>query len=122
MNVVVNLNTTVLWQLFNLLLLLVVPVGLVLVVGYLLVARTRSKNRRKGVPGIDRDEIQRFACPRCSADLECLGVEKFRTSGATGVTKPVSDERTELGKQVLPLEVWICPNCRKVEFRLPPGD
>ncbi|MEW6171584.1 MAG: hypothetical protein AB1510_00740 [Bacillota bacterium] len=58
-------------------------------------------------------------CLRCGAKLELLGVEKFRCGGTTGGWKLIFGEWAELGEQMIPLEVWACPHCRKAEFRVP---
>jgi hypothetical protein len=58
-------------------------------------------------------------CLRCGQPLEPIGIEKFRTGGTTGGWKLVFGEFAELGENMLSLEVFACPNCRKVELRVP---
>ncbi|MGC7847684.1 PH domain-containing protein [Desulforudis sp. 1088] len=117
---VANLNATLLAQIFHFVLLLALTVGLALAILYFLTRRKSSRNCSQDTsPTMARQEEnpERLVCLRCSAELERLGVEKFRIGGATGLVKLVFDEWTEPGEDVLPLEVWVCPGCRRVEFR-----
>jgi hypothetical protein len=61
-------------------------------------------------------------CLRCGSDLRSIGVEDFRTGGTTGGWKLVFGEWAELGEQMLRLEVLACPQCRRVELRVPERD
>ena len=58
-------------------------------------------------------------CLRCGAPLEAVGVEKFRVGGTSGGWKLLVGELAELGEGMLEMEVFACPNCRKVELRVP---
>ena len=59
------------------------------------------------------------ACLRCGAQLKSIGVEQFRVGGSSGGWKMVFGEWAELGEELLSLEVLACPQCRKVEMRVP---
>lgn len=56
---------------------------------------------------------------RCSRAMELMGVEKFRFGGTSGGWKLIFGNWAELGEEMIPLEIWACPSCRKVEFRIP---
>lgn len=60
-------------------------------------------------------------CLRCGASLSFVGLEEFRTGGTSGGWKLVFGELAELGEEKLPLQVWACERCRRVEFRVPGG-
>ncbi len=59
------------------------------------------------------------ACVACGGALEPIGVEQFRTGGTSGGIKLLIGEWGELGERMLPLDLWFCGACRRVEFRLP---
>ena len=59
------------------------------------------------------------ACLRCGGSLKSIGVEQFRVGGSSGGWKMVFGEWAELGEELLSLEVLACPQCRKVEMRVP---
>jgi hypothetical protein len=58
-------------------------------------------------------------CLRCGGVLTSMGVETFRTGGTSGGWKLLFGEMAELGEDMIPLEVFACGNCRRVELRLP---
>ena len=58
-------------------------------------------------------------CLRCGSPLRSMGVEQFRTGGTSGGWKLLLGEWAELGEQMLPLELFVCPSCRRVEVRAP---
>ena len=60
-------------------------------------------------------------CMRCNAPLHAMGVERFRVGGTSGGWKMLFGEWAELGEEMLPLEVFACTACRKVELRVPIG-
>jgi len=60
-------------------------------------------------------------CMRCNAPLYAMGIERFRVGGTSGGWKMLFGEWAELGEQMLPLEVFACTSCRKVELRVPVG-
>jgi hypothetical protein len=59
------------------------------------------------------------SCLRCGGVLTSMGVETFRTGGTSGGWKLLFGEMAELGEDMIPLEVFACRNCRRVELRLP---
>ena len=48
-----------------------------------------------------------------------MGVEAFRVGGTSGGWKLLFGELAELGEETLPLEVFACGSCRRVEMRVP---
>jgi hypothetical protein len=56
-------------------------------------------------------------CLRCGTELYLIGVESFRVGGTSGGLKLLFGELAELGEGMLDLEVFACPECRKVELR-----
>jgi hypothetical protein len=68
----------------------------------------------------DEDQDQDYGdCLRCGEPLEAIGIESFRVGGTSGGWKLLIGELAELGEGMLELEVFACPECRKVEFRVP---
>jgi len=61
------------------------------------------------------------ACLRCGGTMTSMGVEQFRVGGTSGGWKMVFGEWAELGEDMLPLELFACSSCRRVEFRVPTG-
>ncbi len=57
-------------------------------------------------------------CSHCGGTMQSAGVREFRTGGTTGGWKLFLGEWAELGEEMLPLELWYCPSCRKVELFL----
>lgn len=113
-----NLNATLFAQIFHFFL----PLGLVLLAAFLIRRYFHGEKRlprelteRTGNRNVSEDA----RCLRCSAQLELLGTERFRCGGTSGGWKLIFGEWAELGEGMLPLEVWVCPRCRKVEFRVP---
>jgi DNA-directed RNA polymerase subunit RPC12/RpoP len=58
-------------------------------------------------------------CLRCGEQLELIGIESFRVGGTSGGWKMMFGELAELGEGMMDLEVFACPECRKVELRVP---
>jgi len=60
------------------------------------------------------DTLEEFApnCLRCSVKLEKVMNMPIRTGGTTGFWTNVM----ESSEEILTLEVYRCPKCRKVEF------
>jgi len=59
------------------------------------------------------------ACLRCGFQLKEIGVEQFRVGGTSGGWKLLVGEWAEVGEEMLSLEVLACPQCMKVELRVP---
>ena len=58
-------------------------------------------------------------CLRCGGSMNGMGVERFRVGGTSGGWKMVFGEWAELGEEMLPLDVYACTQCRRVELRVP---
>lgn len=58
-------------------------------------------------------------CPGCGSTLRLVGTEQFRIGGTSGGWKLLFGEWAELGETMMGLEMWVCPSCRRVEFRVP---
>lgn len=63
--------------------------------------------------------IEEKRCLRCEVSLEMLGTREFRTGGTTGGWKLLFGEWAELGEDMIELEIWTCPKCRRVELYMP---
>jgi len=50
------------------------------------------------------------------------GVEQIRVGGTSGGWKLLFGEWAEVDEDMLPLELLVCSNCRRVEFRRPASD
>jgi len=55
-------------------------------------------------------------CPICGFEMQFAGENSFRTGGTSGGWKLLFGEWAELGENMIPLLVYVCPNCGKVEF------
>ncbi len=58
-------------------------------------------------------------CLRCGTPMDNTGTESFRVGGSTGGTSFLFGRLAELGEGLADFEIWVCPNCRKVELRVP---
>ena len=59
------------------------------------------------------------ACLRCGQPMTSTGVEQFRVGGTGGGWKLLFGELAEVGEEMIPLELLVCTNCRRIEFRQP---
>jgi hypothetical protein len=59
------------------------------------------------------------ACLRCGAELQLMGTEQFRVGGTSGGWKLLLGEWAEVPEEMLALELHACPQCMKVELRVP---
>jgi hypothetical protein len=75
--------------------------------------------QQSGQPGKTADSPGYGNCLRCGQALELMGIEQFRVGGSSGGWKLLFGELAELGEDMLELEVFACPTCRKVELRAP---
>jgi len=48
--------------------------------------------------------------------MRSAGAAPFRIGGTSGGWKLVFGEWAELGEQMLPLNIYVCPNCGKIEL------
>ena len=56
----------------------------------------------------------------CGADLDFIGVRELREGGLPGgLGKAILGSWSDYGEGVIRLEMLSCPECRRVEFRLP---
>jgi DNA-directed RNA polymerase subunit RPC12/RpoP len=58
-------------------------------------------------------------CLRCGTELHFFGKEQFRVGGTSGGWKLLFGEWAEVSEEMLTLEMYACPRCRKVELRVP---
>jgi hypothetical protein len=58
-------------------------------------------------------------CLRCRHELGSLGDVALRTGGTRGAWKLFFGEWAELGEGTINVELLACPNCRRLELRLP---
>jgi len=63
---------------------------------------------------VNMDKIVK--CCSCGAMMRFAYTADFRTGGTTGKWKLLLGEWAEVGKSMLPLNVYICPNCGKIEL------
>ena len=61
------------------------------------------------------------ACLRCGGPMTSMGVEEFRVGGTSGGWKLLFGEWAEVGEDMLPLELFACSACHRVELRVPAG-
>jgi hypothetical protein len=57
-------------------------------------------------------------CLRCQQPLWTFGIEKVRIGGSTGGWQLLFGRLAEADEDVLPLEMFACRACGKVEFRI----
>jgi predicted RNA-binding Zn-ribbon protein involved in translation (DUF1610 family) len=55
-------------------------------------------------------------CDSCGATMQFTGEAPFRIGGTSGGWKLVFGEFAELGEKMLPLNIYVCPQCGKVEL------
>jgi hypothetical protein len=55
-------------------------------------------------------------CFACRAPMQSLGQLPIRTGGTTGGWHLLLGEWADVTEGVLPLDVFRCPRCRRVEF------
>jgi hypothetical protein len=58
-------------------------------------------------------------CLRCGTELSPVGIEKFRVGGTSGGWQLLFGGLAEVGEGTLDIEVFACPDCRKIELRVP---
>jgi hypothetical protein len=68
-------------------------------------------------PGVE--DVGYGHCLRCGTAVEAVGIESFRVGGTSGGWKIFFGELAELGEDMIDFEIFACPNCRKVELRVP---
>jgi hypothetical protein len=55
-------------------------------------------------------------CTFCSQNAQYLFTANFRVGGTSGGIKLLIGEWGELGESMIPMYVFVCPNCGKVEL------
>jgi len=55
-------------------------------------------------------------CQTCCLEMQFAGENSFRTGGTSGGWKFLFGEWAELDENVMPLLIYVCPKCGKVEF------
>jgi predicted RNA-binding Zn-ribbon protein involved in translation (DUF1610 family) len=55
-------------------------------------------------------------CKTCGVEIQFAGENAFRTGGTSGGWKFLFGEWAELDENVMPLLLYVCPKCGKVEF------
>jgi hypothetical protein len=51
--------------------------------------------------------------------LSLVGTEKFRVGGTSGGWQMIFGPLASIGEDTIDFEVYACPDCRKVELRVP---
>ncbi len=72
-------------------------------------------------PGFPEGDSRVAPCRGCGAVMNLIGTEEFYVGGTSGALKVFFGEFAEMDQQALPLELWVCPSCRRVEMRVPTG-
>jgi hypothetical protein len=67
----------------------------------------------------DEPEATAEPCLRCGTELRSLGATTLRTGGSRGAWKLIFGEWAELGEGTMNVELLACPQCRRLELRLP---
>ena len=62
------------------------------------------------------------SCLGCGGDLYSLGVDRLRVGGSSAGAHVLLGDWAELGERMLDVEFLACPQCRRVELRLPSRD
>ncbi len=60
-------------------------------------------------------------CRGCGAVMNRIGTELFSVGGTSGILELFFRGYADLTAPTLPLELWVCPSCRRLEMRLPLG-
>jgi hypothetical protein len=55
-------------------------------------------------------------CSYCGQNAQYVYTAKFRVGGTSGGVKLLIGEWGELGETMVPMYVFVCPNCAKVEL------
>ncbi|HSV50208.1 MAG TPA: hypothetical protein VLH35_07815 [Candidatus Acidoferrales bacterium] len=55
-------------------------------------------------------------CSFCGQDAQFVYTANFRVGGTSGGAKLILGEWAELGETMIPMYVFVCPNCGKVEL------
>jgi len=55
-------------------------------------------------------------CPACKSEMDSLGQLPIRVGGTTGVRHLLLGNWADLKEGLLPLDVYRCGTCKRVEF------
>jgi predicted RNA-binding Zn-ribbon protein involved in translation (DUF1610 family) len=55
-------------------------------------------------------------CQTCNLEMEFAERANFRVGGTGGGWKLLFGELAELGESMIPLEVYVCPKCGRIEL------
>jgi len=55
-------------------------------------------------------------CVSCNVDMQFAGEASFRTGGTSGSWNFLFGKWAELGEDTLPLRIYVCPKCGKIEL------
>ena len=55
-------------------------------------------------------------CTACGQNTQYVYAAQFRVGGTSGGIKLLLGEWAELGESMIPMYVFVCPNCGKIEL------
>ena len=55
-------------------------------------------------------------CTACGENVQYIYTAEFRIGGTSGGMKLIFGEWAELGESMIPMYVFVCPRCGKVEL------
>ena len=55
-------------------------------------------------------------CSYCGQNAQFVYTAEFRVGGTSGGAKLILGEWAELGESMIPMYVFVCPNCGKIEL------
>ena len=55
-------------------------------------------------------------CSYCGQNAQFVYTAQFRVGGTSGGIKLLLGEWAELGESMIPMYVFVCPNCGKIEL------
>jgi hypothetical protein len=55
-------------------------------------------------------------CSSCGGDAQYFATAQFRVGGTSGGWKLVFGEWAELGEQMIPMHIYVCSVCGKIEL------
>lgn len=60
-------------------------------------------------------------CRDCGSPMQRLGIEKFYVEGTSDVGQDIAGAWGESDSEVLPIEIGMCPACRRLELWMSPA-
>jgi predicted RNA-binding Zn-ribbon protein involved in translation (DUF1610 family) len=55
-------------------------------------------------------------CPSCGGELQFAERADFRVGGTSGGWKLLFGELAEIGEGMIPLNIYVCPQCGRIEL------